>query len=105
MCPWLHDEGRESIWLRDDEGCGYMCHDYIDGLVQERRNSIANAWSYVFLALTHRHDDEGDGCVCDHAMLRKVIDVLVILWLLNIDKAHGCICDYIILKVMDVPVI
>ena len=26
---------------------------YIDGLVQERRNSIANAWSYFFLALIH----------------------------------------------------
>ena len=28
---------------------------YIDGLVPERRNSIALAWSYVFLALTHRY--------------------------------------------------
>ena len=29
---------------------------YIDGLVQERRTSIANAhWSYVFLVLTHRY--------------------------------------------------
>ena len=27
----------------------------IDGLVQKRRNSIANALDYVFLALTHRH--------------------------------------------------
>ena len=27
----------------------------IDGLVQERRNSTANAWSYVFLVLTHRN--------------------------------------------------
>ena len=30
-------------------------HLKIDGLVQERRNYIANAWSYVFLALTHQN--------------------------------------------------
>ena len=28
---------------------------HIDGLVQEKRNSIANALEYVFLALTHPH--------------------------------------------------
>ena len=29
---------------------------HIDGLVQERRNSIYAHWSYVYLALTHRYD-------------------------------------------------
>ena len=28
---------------------------HIDGLVQERHNSIATHWSYVFLALTHQY--------------------------------------------------
>ena len=32
---------------------------YINGLVQERRNSIANALELVFLALTHRHVTPG----------------------------------------------
>ena len=32
---------------------------YIDGLMQERRNSIANALELIFLALTHRYVSSG----------------------------------------------
>ena len=35
-------------------------HFYIDELVKERRNSIAN-WSYVFLALTHQYKNTTKG--------------------------------------------
>ena len=31
-----------------------LSQDHLDGLVQERRNSIANALEFVFLALSHR---------------------------------------------------
>ena len=32
----------------------YIPGAYVDGLVQERYNSSALVWSYVFLSLTHR---------------------------------------------------
>ena len=50
-----------SVWIVSElSKRGSPLTDYhIHGLVQERHNSIANALSYVFLALTHRFDSCG----------------------------------------------
>ena len=42
--PYVEGGGSETLY------------QHIDGFVQERRNSIANALELVFLALTHRHE-------------------------------------------------
>ena len=44
-------------WLHDNSQFGIHTEDYLDGLVQERRNSSALAmelYMHVFLALNHR---------------------------------------------------
>ena len=47
----------DTVWTLADS-----IHEYVDGLVQERRNSIAiTHWSYVFLALAHRYTRMTEG--------------------------------------------
>ena len=61
----------------------HIIYEYIDGLMQGWRNSIAGVmhWSYVFLALTHRYDPMGltdnKPLICSselaHSMFKLVI--------------------------------
>ena len=94
MCLiWLHnvDKGHECV-------CGYMmkvvnlsvitwwwslwmCHDYIDGLVQERRNSIANALE-LRLSFPNPLTWWWRWWIC--------------LWLYHVKKGHRCSYDSVI---------
>ena len=53
-----HDKNFNALALklgRYGSNIERVISEHIDGLVKERRNSVAGRWSYVFLALTHRH--------------------------------------------------
>ena len=68
LCILLCDDWWSQFWLltfnllrtmlmKNFVNHGIRVAHYIDESVQERRNSSALAWSYVFLALTHRYKD------------------------------------------------
>ena len=68
LCILLCDAWWSQFWLltfnllrtmlmKNFVNHGIRVAHYIDESVQERRNSSALAWSYFFLALTHRYKD------------------------------------------------
>ena len=82
--------------------CGYLAKQrssdsmpaYIDGLVQERRDSSALAMSYVFLALTHRYVYIVDGNV---QTLVKIAPALYTDWeniIFTLEIAKVCLHNW-----------
>ena len=52
---WYETKHKQRVWVDIIRLVMMSIEVQIDGLVQERRNSIAKHWSYVFLALSHRN--------------------------------------------------